>query len=46
MAAQSARLMRAEVSTPRRFSTAKATNQMGSVAVLGVWYAVEFASRG
>jgi hypothetical protein len=42
--------MRAEVSTPRRFSTVKsaanATNQMGSVAVLGFWYAVEFASRG
>jgi hypothetical protein len=26
--------------------TAKATNQMGSVAALGFWYAVEFASPG
>jgi hypothetical protein len=35
---------------PGRFSTAKstakATDQMGSIARLGVWYAVEFASCG
>ena len=27
-------------------SAVKATNQLGSVAVLAFWYAVEFASHG